>query len=115
MGERTITLFLDKKKYYILNHQKTFDDLIFFSKLKFDFYLPKYNTIIEYDGIQHFEPVVFLGGDEEFEKNKQRNLLKNEYCVKNNIKLIRISYKEDILSRLDEIFLTLENETFLDS
>ena len=113
-GERTITIFLDKKNI-IYEKQKTFDDLIFFSKLKFDFYLPKYNTIIEYDGIQHFEPVEFLGGDEEFEKNKQRDLLKTEYCLKNNIKLIRISYKENILLRLDEIFLKIENETFLDS
>lgn len=113
-GERTIALFLDNNNI-IYEKQKTFDDLIFLNKLKFDFYIPKYNLIIEYDGIQHFEPVEFLGGEKEFEKNRQRDLLKNDYCNKNNIKLFRISYKENILIRLKEIFIELENETFLDS
>ena len=113
-GERTITLFLENKNI-TYEKQKTFDDLFLIKKLKFDFYLPKYNIIIEYDGIQHFEAIEFLGGQKEFEKNKQRDLLKNDFCIKNNIKLIRISYKENILIRLKEIFIELENETFLDS
>lgn len=30
--------------------------------------------------------------------------MKEEYCLKNNIKLIRISYKENINEKLEEIF-----------
>ncbi|MGF0146290.1 hypothetical protein ACQRDF_02500 [Lachnospiraceae bacterium SGI.054] len=31
--------------------------------LPFDFYIPKYNLIIEYDGFHHFNPVNGLGGE----------------------------------------------------
>lgn len=62
--------------------------------LRVDFYIPAINTCIEYDGVQHFEPVQFWGGIEEFEKNQYRDTLKNEHCLSNNINLIRIPYFE---------------------
>jgi hypothetical protein len=37
--------------------QKTFDELKDISLLKCDFYLPQYNSIIEFNGRQHYEPV----------------------------------------------------------
>lgn len=54
--------------------------------------------LIEYDGIQHFEPVEHFGGNENFKNTKYRDKIKNKFCEKNNIKLIRISYyqKQDI-------------------
>jgi very-short-patch-repair endonuclease len=64
------------------------------TKLRFDFYLKDKNIYIEYDGIQHFEPRSLFGGEDEFILQKKRDFLKNEYCLKNNIELIRISYKE---------------------
>ena len=60
--------------------------------LPFDFYLPKLNTCIEYDGEQHYRPVSRFGGEEAFKRQQIRDKLKNEYCKKNNIKLIRIPY-----------------------
>lgn len=72
-------------------------------KLKFDFYLPDYDILIEYDGEQHFEEKEYL--KEPLEERLYRDNLKNEYCLKNNISLIRIPYydkdkitKEYILS-----------------
>ncbi len=65
-------------------------------KLPFDFYLPKMNVAIEYDGQQHHVPV---WGEEGFEKVKRNDKIKNQYCKKNGIKLIRIPYtmkKEEI-------------------
>ena len=65
-------------------------------KLPFDFYVPDYNVCIEYDGRQHFEPVY---GEEQLEIQKFIDNLKDEYCKKNGIKLIRIPYtmkKEEI-------------------
>lgn len=55
--------------------------------------------LIEYDGKQHFEPVNFGGCSDEIalqehENLKQNDQIKNEYCKKNNIKLIRIPYWE---------------------
>lgn len=40
--------------------------------LPFDFYLPEYNTCIEYDGGQHFFPVNFSGEEAEYQNNNLR-------------------------------------------
>jgi uncharacterized protein YggL (DUF469 family) len=83
-------------------------------KYKFDVYIPynetNYNVIknipdapelqqtgiiFEYDGIQHFKPSVFFGGDEEFKKRIYSDREKNSYCQNNKpnpIKLVRIPY-----------------------
>jgi very-short-patch-repair endonuclease len=67
--------------------------------LKFDFYLPHLNYIIECDGIQHYKPIDFGGNGEEISKEmfrdiKYRDNIKNKYCKEHNINLLRISYKE---------------------
>ena len=62
--------------------------------LPFDFYLPDYDICIEYDGIQHFEPVEYFGGEKTFKKQQINDIIKDQYCDNNNIKLIRINYKE---------------------
>lgn len=62
--------------------------------MPFDFYLPDLNIAIEYDGIQHYKPVVTFGGEEAFAELKLNDNFKTEYCYKNNIKLIRIPYTE---------------------
>lgn len=61
-------------------------------KLRFDFYLPDYNCCIEYDGEQHFKPKTLFGGQKGFQDLQKRDIIKNEYCKENNIKLVRIPY-----------------------
>lgn len=56
--------------------------------LRFDFYLPHLNTIIEYDGEQHFKDSPLL------QEYQYRDSIKNKWCADNKIKLIRISYKD---------------------
>jgi hypothetical protein len=90
-GEECIIKYLEENNIeYIF--QKKFENCIYKNPLRFDFYLPKYNICIEYDGIQHFEPIKFFGGEEIFKNIKERDNIKNEYCLENNIKLIRIPY-----------------------
>lgn len=65
--------------------------------LPFDFYLPKYNMCIEYQGLQHYEPVDFAGkgiiwAEKQFILNKKKDTIKQKYCKDNNIKLLEISY-----------------------
>ena len=60
--------------------------------LRFDFYIPSLKTCIEYDGIQHFEPVGFFGGKTTYELQVKNDELKDDYCMNNDIKLIRIPY-----------------------
>lgn len=67
--------------------------------LPFDFQLPDYNILIEVDGIQHFKPCHFGGVSDEialerFEYTKKHDAIKDNYCRKYNIPLLRISYKE---------------------
>jgi len=59
-GESKILKYLELNKFnYAI--QKEFDNLFGVSgyrKLSYDFYLPDYNILIEYDGAYHFEPIV---------------------------------------------------------
>ena len=64
------------------------------------FTIPELNYCIEYDGRQHFEPVFDFGGDYRFEKIKKHDEIKNIYCLEHNIKLLRISYKDNIENKL---------------
>ena len=72
--------------------------------------------IIEFDGQQHFQSTAGWNSRENVINNHKKDLIKNQYCFKNNIPLIRICYKEqdniqatDLL--LDSKFLiTKENE-----
>lgn len=72
-------------------------------KLRFDFYIPKLNTVIEFDGLQHYEAVEHFGGEDVFREQKIKDKIKNDYCRLNNINMLRIAYNklneiEDILS-----------------
>ena len=74
--------------------------------LPFDFYLPDYNTCIEYDGEHHFHPIEMWGGYEKFLVNQENDGIKNKYCENNNINLLRIPYtysKEDIENEILKI------------
>jgi len=93
LGELLVRKYLtDNKINY--ERQKLFKDLVNSNKrhLFFDFYLTDHNICIEYDGIQHFQPVVAFGGQNSFNKVLKNDEIKNKYCLINNIKLIRIPY-----------------------
>lgn len=97
-GEEKIAKYLIKNNIKF-ETQKTFKDLKDKGFLRFDFYLPEYNLLIEYDGKQHFEPVDFSGNnpeqaEENFKNRKIRDWMKNNYCKENNIKLLRIKYND---------------------
>jgi len=74
--------------------------------LPFDFYLPEFNTVIEYDGEQHYEPVKRFGGEERLKKTQINDEIKNKYCKDNGIKMIRIPYT----IKFDDILPLLKNE-----
>ena len=91
-GELKIIDYLERNDI-IFHREKTFEGLIYVTSLRFDFYLPKYNVCIEYDGEQHFKPIKHFGGDEMFKIIVERDTIKNEYCLINKIPLLRISYR----------------------
>ena len=103
-GEARIKAFLDDKgiKYFTPYR---------FSGLKgkrnplsYDFYLPSYNCLIEFQGAQHEYPVEHFGGEKQFKIQKEHDWKKSEYARQHNIKLIEIWYYdfdniEEILSK----------------
>jgi very-short-patch-repair endonuclease len=100
-GEKIIENFL---RNYLDNSKDSFSTQYKFQEApapinnyRFDFYIPEVNLVIEFDGIQHFEPIDFAGkgsewAKEEFLKNKKRDEEKNKYLLENNINLLRVPY-----------------------
>lgn len=57
-----------------------------------DFYLPQYNTFIEYNGEQHYIPINYFGGELKFRKQQERDEKLRIYCKEQKINLIEIKY-----------------------
>ena len=103
IGVQKIINILDKNNiYYEL--EKKFDTCISptGNLLSFDFYLPTENILIEYDGEQHFK-ICFGQTQTKLDLQKKYDNIKNEWCLKNNIRLIRIPYYKNF-NNLSEIF-----------
>lgn len=92
-GETMIENFLINNNI-VYEKQKSFVDCKYKRNLKFDFYLPLFNLCIEFDGIQHFEPQDFFGGESTYNDLHLKDIIKNDYCVNNDIGILRISYMD---------------------
>jgi hypothetical protein len=94
-GERIIRVFLETQRTKYV-YQKNFGDCKNQSFLFFDFYLPKQNLLIEYDGEQHFKTTKgnTFGGEVGFEKRKINDAIKTSYAKTKNIKLLRINFRQ---------------------
>jgi Zn finger protein HypA/HybF involved in hydrogenase expression len=66
--------------------------LITGSGCHFDFYLPIFRFLIEYNGAQHYEPYVIFGGQEAFDALRQRDAFKKRWARANGYRLIVIPY-----------------------
>ena len=97
-----------KTKNIIFETQYKFIDCKNIISLPFDFYIEN-KYVIEFDGKQHFSPIDFFGGEESYQKRRNNDLIKNNYCFNNNIPIIRIPYDADYT--LDD--LKLETTRFL--
>ena len=108
IGELNIIYYLDTHNIEY-EYQKTFKDCVYVKPLHFDFYIPKYNICIEYDGVQHYKPIDFANkgrdwAEESYLKNKEKDMIKNDYCKTNNIKLVRIPYYKNVEEELNLLF-----------
>ena len=106
-GEQKIISLLQSQKIPFIK-EKIFNDLI---SLRFDFWVDN-KYIIEFDGIQHFQTKNSGWDTEEHLLKLQKNdKIKNEYCKKHNIPLIRIPYTH--LSELELKDLMLETSKYI--
>lgn len=109
-NEKYIMKLLDSRKIEFIT-QKRFKECRHEKTLPFDFYLPKYNTCIEFQGQQHYylDKFLFRYKDEEtakqaFKKQTLRDQIKRDFCKNNNIKLLEIRFDENIEEKLKRYF-----------
>ena len=60
-----------------------------------DLYIPSLRTAIEYQGIQHYLPVDFFGGEEALSQRRDLDRVKKELCTANSVQLIEWPYSVD--------------------
>jgi hypothetical protein len=91
-GETKIEEILINKNVYFIP-QKEYDNLMGVSNgnLSYDFYLPQYNLLIEYQGEFH-DGTAWQQSEKEFEVQQEHDRRKREYAKINNIKLLEIWY-----------------------
>lgn len=83
--------------------------------LSYDFYVSSCNTLIEFQGIQHYQPVQFTNGNKHesivaFEKQQEHDRRKREYAKDNGYKLLEIKYDEyDNIEEILEKELHIKN------
>ena len=60
-----------------------------------DLYIPSLRTAIEYQGIQHYLPVAFFGGEEALTQRQNLDRQKRELCEANEVRLVEWPYSID--------------------
>lgn len=108
-SEVAMTQFL-KNNNINFSKQYQFDDLKSTKgyPLRFDFAIMNDDSslkmLIEYQGQQHFEATSHWGGEEGYERRKEYDELKREYCRNKGLNLIEITCFDNLEQRLKEIF-----------
>lgn len=108
-GERAIRIFLDRYKIYY-EYQKKYDGLVGLlgGQLSYDFYIPSYNLLIEYQGEYH-DGTVSNQTEDEFAKQQEHDRRKRTFANNNKINLLEIWYWD-----YDNINKILERELHID-
>jgi hypothetical protein len=103
-GEIKIKNYLESNSISYIKEYK-FESCYNKYKLPFDFYLPDYNMCVEFDGRQHFMPVFGYKIEDKLNnlnKTTVNDNIKNQFCIINNIKLVRIKYDQNIEKILED-------------
>lgn len=97
-GEYQVAKWLDENDIEYIE-QYSNETCKFKQKLRFDFLLPKFNIIIEYDGKQHFKEVKHF--HDSLDSRILKDKIKNKWAKDNGYKMIRIPYKK--IKKISEI------------
>ncbi|WP_054512543.1 hypothetical protein [Chryseobacterium sp. ERMR1:04] len=109
-GESRVIEYLNFLKL-AFKKQKKFPGLKNEKELKCDFFIPKLNLIIEFDGHQHYYPVDYFKGFKSFKKTIKCDWIKNRYALKNGINILRIPFYEyhNIENLIDNFISKINN------
>lgn len=94
LGEKKVSEWLDMKNIkYIPQYKIKNEDVNCGNKhIIIDFYIPKENLFIEYNGEQHYSTQFYFGGNERFERQVRRDNALRKYCETHGVKLVEIPY-----------------------
>lgn len=105
IGEENIEILLRDNN---INYAKefSFSDLVNKKRLRFDFAIfneeGNLSHLIEFDGRQHFNNYTPWNSSQTLEERQERDKMKDDYCERKGITLIRIPYsKRDTLTLID--------------
>lgn len=106
LGESLLLEFLDRNSI-AYEYQKKFDSLMDKRQLSYDFYLPDYKVLIEYQGIQHYIPRSFGSKDKDndlsnFVNQVYHDYLKKTFAESNDYRLVTIKYSIDTYEKISE-------------
>lgn len=93
----------------VFQEEYSFPDLVSITgrPLRFDFAVFDDNGdidfLIEYQGIQHYQPKSKFGGYVGLRKQQYNDMQKREYCKKHGIKLLAIPYTDEAFIDYDYI------------
>ena len=96
-GEHRIVTFLKENKLDF-EYEKKYKNLVSDNniRLSYDFYISKFNCLIEYQGGFHEKPVAYgctqKQAEKNFKKQKEHDRRKKQYANNNNINLLEIWY-----------------------
>lgn len=105
-GEQAVEEYLIAHNI-VFETQKRFADCIDQRPLPFDFYLPEYNMLIEYQGAQHYMATHRMGDEEKLIYRQKHDCIKREYCKDKGINLLEIPYTN--LNQVSEILSDVIN------
>lgn len=109
-GEKVIANYLTNLGIEFIPQIK-FDGLIGASKkLSYDFYIPFFNLLIEYQGAQHERPVEYFGGEKQFKIQKEHDELKKKYAEEHGYDILYIWYYDyDNIEQILDKWFKLES------
>lgn len=79
---------------------------------RIDYYLPKLNLMIEFDGIQHHKPVDHFNGIQGYINDVENDARKTIWCIDNGYKFIRLNHlmNENDIVRIINYYKNNEND-----
>ena len=99
--------------YYKLKHHFSSLDVCqharpkFLGRQHYDIYFPKLKVAVEYQGLQHDEPVAIFGGKEAFKKTIERDNRKRDISKKNGVYLIEVRpnyHFDDVIDEINRVW-----------
>lgn len=106
-GEQAVAKFLTQHNITYIQ-EKSFDTCRSPKNrvLRFDFFLPDLNLLIEYQGHHHYAPInKYRRAKRVHEMTKLHDQIKRQFVIDNDFKFLEIHFKD--FEKVDEILLKL--------